>query len=94
MAPKAREDNAELVGLMWQAVAEPIGLLIVTDDPERLKQRLRWLRDAENDPELERLQFASSPLDDGDVVIVKTQKAESERESRIAAAAAMLESGE
>jgi len=58
--------------IMYRALAEPIGLLIRTDDPERAKSQLYSARVGE--PALARLQVRPSPLPDGDLIIVKNDK--------------------
>lgn len=56
--------------LLYQAMAEPIGLLVQTSDPERLRQRLYQAR-AAGGTEFSCLQFRISPFPDGNIVICK-----------------------
>lgn len=72
--PAKTEENAALTEILYQAAAEPIGLLIQSNDPERLRRRLWRLRDLAEDPTLENLQICPSPLADGPLVIVKVSR--------------------
>ena len=57
--------------LLYQALSEPIGLLLQCSDAGLARQRLYAARSAAGDPELAQLQFRMSPLPDGNLVIVK-----------------------
>ena len=60
--------------ILYQALGERIGLVLATNDPERLRQRFYAARRALNDPDLAHLQFRASPLADGDLVITKGER--------------------
>jgi hypothetical protein len=60
-----------LTAILYQALGEPIGLLLRTSDTERARQGLYRARAASGDPDLARLQFRVSPITEGDLVIVK-----------------------
>ena len=64
----------QLRAMLYQALAEPIGLLLQTSDFNRARQALYRARAEAQDPELSGLQFRASPgLDGGDLVIVNRQ---------------------
>lgn len=58
-----------LLQLLYDAVNSPLGVVVETDDPERLRQKLYPLR--KSDPLFESLAFVISPLNSGDLWIVK-----------------------
>lgn len=58
--------------LLYQALAEPMGLLCQANpDLETARQRLYAARRAAADPDLDVLQFRASPFAEGNLVIVK-----------------------
>jgi hypothetical protein len=63
--------QTELQAILYQALAEPVGLLLRATDPERARQRLYKARSELGDPALARLQIRISPLDEGELVLVK-----------------------
>jgi hypothetical protein len=63
----------QLCLLLYQALAEPIGLAIQTSDPNRLRMQLYNARAKARDPDLAILQFRLSPFEGCDLVIVKTR---------------------
>lgn len=60
--------------LLLEAYAEPIGLLLTTNDAERARQKLYIARreSQQQHPELDQLQIRISPFADGELVIVKS----------------------
>lgn len=72
MTTSQTSDNA--TDLLYLALAEPIGLLLSTNDPERARQRLYTARRATGDPALAVLQFKMSPWPgQGQLVICKAE---------------------
>lgn len=68
MAPP-RQD---LRDMLYQALAEPVGLLLSSPDPAKARQLLYANRTAIGDPELGRLQFRLVDLGEGpQIAIVK-----------------------
>jgi len=65
---KPQED---LVGILYQALASPIGLLLQTDDPKWATEKLRSTRASCQDEALEVLAFRLVDLPDGNLVIYK-----------------------
>jgi len=64
----SRED---LIALLYQALAAPIGLVLATSDREQARQRLYAARATAGDPALAELQIRISPLGEGDLVLLK-----------------------
>lgn len=60
-----------LLGILYSALAEPIGLVLRTSNTERARQRLYKARADAKDGSLAGLQIRVSPFDDGDLVICK-----------------------
>jgi hypothetical protein len=60
--------------LLYDALAEPIGLCIETPDPERARQKLYRLRDQANDQDLGCLSFVTSPTNPTQLWIIKVKK--------------------
>ena len=58
--------------LLYQALAEPIGILLKTSDPLRARQALYRARADAKDEALAVLQIRSSPFPDGDLLICKS----------------------
>lgn len=58
--------------LLLEAHAEPIGLLVTTNDRERARQKFYTARreNVGSYPELEGLQIRISPFEDGELIIV------------------------
>lgn len=63
----------EFLMLLLQAVQEPIGLLVATNDPERARQKFYASRRAAKMPELDGLQIRMSPFPDGQLVLVNSR---------------------
>lgn len=61
-----------LVELLLLALAEPIGLLVKTSDPAKLRASLYRARQASGDPDLSGLQIRMSPLPGGELVLCKS----------------------
>lgn len=49
------------LNILYEALGTPRGIVIETNNPERLRQRLYKLRDAAGDTALRDLSFVSSP---------------------------------
>lgn len=64
----------EFLMLLLEASAEPIGLLVTTNDAERARQKFYAARrDASAmHPELDQIQIRISPFPDGQLVLVKS----------------------
>lgn len=61
----------QLLAILYQALGEPIGLLLRTSDFARARQALYRARQESGDQALAGLQFRASPgLPDGDLIIV------------------------
>lgn len=60
-----------LTEFLYQALAEPIGLVLRTSDPVRARQQLYQARQAAQDPSLDCIQIRMSPFPDGDLVLCK-----------------------
>lgn len=46
---------------LYEALGTPLGIVLATDDPEKLRQKLYRLRDAADDPMLKELSIVISP---------------------------------
>lgn len=57
--------------LIYQALAQPIGLLINCDDFEAFRTRLYKVKSTLADPALQALQFRRSNIEGGNMLIVK-----------------------
>ena len=66
--------EAELQTILYQALAEPIGLLLATSDWARARQKLYLARTKLGDPSLAHLQIRHWPGEEGDLVIVKGER--------------------
>lgn len=67
-----KNDSAALQALLYQGLAEPMGLLCqASPDLDTARQRLYAARRAAQDPDLDVLQFRASPFAEGNLVIVK-----------------------
>ena len=62
-----------LMELLYAALRSQIGVVIETDDAERLRQKLYPLR--KDDPDLMVLSFVISPVNGKDLWIIKTKGA-------------------
>lgn len=62
----------ELSELLYQVLAEPIGLLLRTPDPGRLRQQLYAARAKLADQSLNVIQIRVSPWSEGDLVLCKS----------------------
>lgn len=62
----------ELVELLYAAYHSSFGVVVETDDPERLRQKLYPLR--KSNPDFEPLAFVISPLNPQDLWIIKQPK--------------------
>lgn len=63
-----------LLAAMYKALAAPIGVLIETSDPIRLMRALQALKTS--DAAFAVLSFRTSPVPEGNVVIVRSAKAQ------------------
>lgn len=62
----------ELQALLYEALAQPIGLLVQVSDFARARAALYRARNEAKDPALSALQFRASPeLEGGNLIIVK-----------------------
>lgn len=61
-------NNLELTELLYNALRTPLGTVIQTEDPERLRQRLYALRKESED--FAQLSFVISPINGMDLWIV------------------------
>jgi len=59
---------------LYAALASPLGIILETDDIERLRQRLYAVRKSLADPALDNLSLVQSPLDPNHLWIVKRKK--------------------
>lgn len=62
----------DLAAILYQALGEPIGLLLSTSDSNRARQKLYQARAAAADPALDVIQIRISPFPEGDLVLVKS----------------------
>lgn len=67
---------AEATEIMYQALAEPIGLLVQTNDLNGARARFYAARKLAGDPALSVLQFRASPVPGGELVIIRAAEAE------------------
>ena len=63
----------EFLALLYQALGEPIGLLLQCSNPGLARQRLYAARASARDPALGGLQIRMSPFPEGNLVICKGQ---------------------
>jgi hypothetical protein len=57
---------------LYEALGTPLGVVVQTDNPEKLRAKLYRLRDGANDPMLKELSFVISPtMPQSQVWIVK-----------------------
>lgn len=66
--------NLPLLELWYTAFRSELGVVIETNDPERLRQKLYAVRKATDDPDLACLHLVISPLNPGDLWIIKQPK--------------------
>ena len=71
-AAAAQADQA-LRAILFQALSEPVGLLIRTNSPERARQQFYQAR--RGFPDLAQLSFRASPFPDGELVIIRNDPA-------------------
>ena len=72
----SKQDQNEYLSLLYEALGEPIGLLVRTSDRERARQKLYAARREADDEALSVLQIRISPFADGeqnDLIIVKSK---------------------
>lgn len=69
-----------MLAYLFQAMASPFGIVILTTNQELLRQRLYQERKKLNDPLYECLQFRISPSSEGEIWIIKGNSRE-EKES-------------
>lgn len=67
MSSKTSHD--QLVAILEAARCEPIGIVLVVNDPVRARAALYRARTVENNPAYSDLQFRVWPHEDGDLVI-------------------------
>lgn len=73
--------RTDLIELLYAAAAKPIGLLIETSDPLRLRQALYQARASMNDPALDDLSFIVSPYSPTGQLFVMRNKENSDAEA-------------
>jgi len=71
--------SIELVELLYAAYHAEFGVVVETNDPERLRQKLYPLR--KENPDFEPLAFVISPLNPADLWIIKQPKETIDAES-------------
>lgn len=64
-----------MLHLLYEALTSPKGIVVESDDPERLRQKLYALRREIADASLEALSFVISPVNPGHLWIVKKEAA-------------------
>lgn len=68
---------SELLELMYAALREPLGLKVMTNDPDRLRQKLYQARNKSGDPQLLALTFSASRIKpDSELLIIRRKKIE------------------
>lgn len=67
-----------ILATMRRAMAEPIGLLLQTQDPKGLRQIMYRIRSKYGDSSLVELQIRFSPLPDGDLILCHPPQAPSQ----------------
>lgn len=65
--------TTEYLEVLYEALRADIGLVIATEDAERLRQRLYAIR--RDQPEFKSLAFIISPMNGADLWIVKKEQA-------------------
>lgn len=63
--------SAEATQILYRALAEPIGLLLRTSSPVQAKTRFYAARAKAKDAALAGLQIRASPIEGGDLILVK-----------------------
>jgi len=56
--------------ILYQALAQPYGLIIQTNDPQRLRQRFYSARAQAQDPQLDGIQILLGRLEDPNLVVL------------------------
>jgi hypothetical protein len=64
-------ENRDLIFWLYEALGQQIGLLLQSDDPYRLCERLRSIRQKQEDEQLAILQFRVVDHPEGNVAICK-----------------------
>lgn len=80
MTPAKQVETSALQAILYQALGEPLGLIVRSSDPHVARQRLYAARVATGDPSLKVLQIRFSPWDAQELVIVKGPGKESAEE--------------
>lgn len=65
------EQKKQLELWLYQALAEPIGLLLLAENPKQAKEHLLQARKASLDPELMRVKVRIGQWEDGNIVLFK-----------------------
>lgn len=61
---------------LYEALGTPLGVVVQTDNPEKLRQKLYRLRDGSDDPMLKELSIVISPtMPQSQVWLVKVKRA-------------------
>lgn len=69
--------KAELLALLYAAVNSPYGIVVETDDAERLRQKLYAIR-REYEADFSNLSFVISPMNGADLWIINKEQASAE----------------
>ncbi len=64
-------NEADIQAMLYEALAQPVGLLLTSDDPTRAREAIYRARAKLADEELGRLQVRLVDLPDGQIAIVK-----------------------
>lgn len=71
MNSDATERQTALELIWYQALSEPMGLLLQVEDPHRAKQLLYRARASTGDPELQKVQLRTSPVEGGNLILIR-----------------------
>ncbi len=67
-------ERKRLAEILYRALSQPIGLLLMARPPDLAVARLASVRKEIADPALDVLQFRRSPFEDGDLIIIKKEQ--------------------
>ena len=75
MSQKSAKAQAkdDFLMLLLEAVQEPIGILVATNDFERARQKFYSVRREAKMPELDQLQIRMSPFSGGELIIINSR---------------------
>jgi len=72
---RRQREHQRLLGILYQALAEPIGLLVASDNPQAARQRLYAARRLSGDASLAVLRIALSPLAQQQLLVIRADAA-------------------